>query len=115
MPSDLPDYAKLNDVSAGKGIGRGRLAGKRVLIVGGGQRKLDHIPGVDVDSLPPSNGRAFSIICAREGAMVAVHNRTLESAEATASLARKEKDCPLSVALEGDVTGEDSFQHCLCD
>lgn len=72
------------------------------------------IPGVDEATLPPSNGRAFSIVCGREGAAVAVHNRSIESAEATAALVRAEKDCPKAVAIPGDVTGEFGTKQRIC-
>lgn len=115
MPSDLPDYSKLNATSAGLAPGRGMLKGKKVLVVAGGQRKMDGIPGIDMETLPPSNGRAFSIVCGREGAAVAVHNRSLESAEATAELVRKEKDCPMAVSIAGDVTVEEEVKKIIAE
>jgi NAD(P)-dependent dehydrogenase (short-subunit alcohol dehydrogenase family) len=45
--------------------------------------------------------------------MVAVHNRTLQSAEGTASLVRSEKDCPKAVAIEGDVTIEEKVREII--
>lgn len=105
MPSDLPDYAALNETARGTAPGRGRLLGKRILVVAGGQRDIGHLPGVDPATIPPSNGRAISVLAGREGAAVAVHNRTVQSAEATAALVRAENDCPKAVAIPGDVTG----------
>jgi NAD(P)-dependent dehydrogenase (short-subunit alcohol dehydrogenase family) len=68
----------------GDAPGRGRLAGRRVLVVGGGQQ--DH----GVEDPPIGNGRAMSILFAREGASVAVADLDEASAEATAKLARAE-------------------------
>lgn len=48
----------------GTAPGRGRLAGRRVLVVGGGQQKID-----DTDA-PIGNGRAICELAAREGAVV---------------------------------------------
>lgn len=69
--------------SQGLAEGRARMRGRRVLIVGGGQD--DH----GVSDAPIGNGRAISVLCAREGAAVAIADRKLESAETTAALARK--------------------------
>src|SRR6476646_9332923 len=75
-PAALPDEAR------GEAPGRGRLAGRRILIVGGGQQ--DH----GLEDPPIGNGRATSVLCAREGAAVAVADIDADSAEATAELAR---------------------------
>jgi NAD(P)-dependent dehydrogenase (short-subunit alcohol dehydrogenase family) len=64
--------------SAGTAPGRGRLAGRRILVVGGGQE--DH----GVEDPPIGNGRAICLLSAREGARVAVADRTPASAEETA-------------------------------
>ncbi|KAI9014245.1 short-chain alcohol dehydrogenase like protein [Hyaloraphidium curvatum] len=111
MPSTAPNYSSLNPVSAGRAPGLGRLAGKRVLVVAGGQRKLE---GEDA-SAPPGNGRAMCIVFGREGAAVAVHNRTVEGAEATAELVRMEDACPLAVALGGDVTVEEDVKRVVAE
>jgi NAD(P)-dependent dehydrogenase (short-subunit alcohol dehydrogenase family) len=77
-PAPIPDEAR------GAGPGRGRLAGRRILVVGGGQQ--DH----DVEDPPIGNGRAMSVLFAREGAAVAVADLDETSAEATAKLVRAE-------------------------
>jgi NAD(P)-dependent dehydrogenase (short-subunit alcohol dehydrogenase family) len=69
--------------SRGEVEGRARMRGRRVLIVGGGQD--DH----GVSEAPIGNGRAISVLCAREGAAIAVADRKLERAEATAMRARE--------------------------
>lgn len=87
--------------SEGRAPGRGRLAGRRILIVGGGQQVVD--PETD----PVGNGRAMSILFAREGAHVAIADRHLDAAEATAALIRAEGGQALTIeadiAVEADV------------
>src|SRR5437899_4645114 len=79
-----PEPAPLPDEARGEAPGRGRLAGRRILIVGGGQQ--DH----GLEDPPIGNGRAMSVLFAREGASVAVADIDAESAEATAELVRAE-------------------------
>jgi NAD(P)-dependent dehydrogenase (short-subunit alcohol dehydrogenase family) len=57
--------------------GRGRLEGRRVLVVGAGAQRCD-----DADA-PIGNGRAISILCAREGASVACADRDENAARET--------------------------------
>jgi NAD(P)-dependent dehydrogenase (short-subunit alcohol dehydrogenase family) len=68
----------------GAAPGRGRLEGRRILIVGAGQE--DH----GLDDPPIGNGRAMSILFAREGASVALLDLNEQSAEETAELVRAE-------------------------
>ena len=76
--------------SAGK-----RLQGRRILVVGAGQRRT-------VDETPPvGNGRAMSVLFAREGAAVACADIDLTSAEETAAWARREGG--QAYALQADV------------
>jgi NAD(P)-dependent dehydrogenase (short-subunit alcohol dehydrogenase family) len=84
--------------SSGLAPGRGRLAGRRILIVGGGQRSFD--PATD----PVGNGRAMSILCAREGARVAVADINPESAQQTVRLIAGEGGDAFAIAA--DVTSE---------
>src|SRR4029450_740869 len=60
--------------SRGEAPGRGRLQGRKLLVVGGGQRIFDAATD------PIGNGRAMSILFAREGARVAVADRNATSA-----------------------------------
>jgi NAD(P)-dependent dehydrogenase (short-subunit alcohol dehydrogenase family) len=62
----------------------GRLDGRRVLVLGGGQQ--DH----GVADPPPGNGQAISRLLAREGAAIAVADVDADAAEETARLARAE-------------------------
>ncbi|MBI1213226.1 MAG: SDR family oxidoreductase [Alphaproteobacteria bacterium] len=73
--------------SKGEAPARGRLKGRRILVVGGGQDERD-----DPDP-PMGNGRAMSILFAREGARVAVADRDESSARKTADLIVTDKDC----------------------
>jgi NAD(P)-dependent dehydrogenase (short-subunit alcohol dehydrogenase family) len=61
-----------------------RLAGRRILVVGGGQD--DH----GLEDPPVGNGRAMSVLFGREGAAVAIADIDRDSAEATARLVRDE-------------------------
>jgi NAD(P)-dependent dehydrogenase (short-subunit alcohol dehydrogenase family) len=95
------EAAVLSEEARGATPGRGRLEGRRVLVVGGGQQ--DH----GVQDPPVGNGRAMAVLFAREGASVAVADIDGASAEATAELARAEgAEVALVVAdaaEEGDV------------
>ncbi|MGB3811241.1 MAG: SDR family oxidoreductase [Parvibaculum sp.] len=74
----------LSAESRGEAPGRGRLKGRKILIVGGGQRV------VDAATDPIGNGRAMSVLFAREGASVAVADINKASAEeTTATIARE--------------------------
>jgi NAD(P)-dependent dehydrogenase (short-subunit alcohol dehydrogenase family) len=77
-PAPAPDEAQ------GAAPGRGRLRGRRILVVGGGQQ--DH----GVEDPPVGNGRAMSVLFAREGATLAVTDLDEASASATADLVRAE-------------------------
>jgi NAD(P)-dependent dehydrogenase (short-subunit alcohol dehydrogenase family) len=70
--------------AVGAAPGRGRLAGRRVLVVGAGTR-----PSPEPDP-PIGNGRAISVLAAREGAAVACADRDAAAADATALLVRGE-------------------------
>jgi NAD(P)-dependent dehydrogenase (short-subunit alcohol dehydrogenase family) len=85
--------------SRGEAPGRGRLSGRRILVVGGGQdtRGL-HDP-------PIGNGRAMCVLFAREGAKVVAADRNLESAQETVAQAGSTAFAlSANVAAPGDVT-----------
>jgi NAD(P)-dependent dehydrogenase (short-subunit alcohol dehydrogenase family) len=101
--SPAPDKAEryvrpLTAESEGKAPGRGRLQGRRVLVVGGGQRIFDAATD------PVGNGRAMSLLFAREGAEVAVADVNLSSAEDTAGRIKAEGGRAFAIAA--DVTVE---------
>lgn len=68
----------------GEAPGRGRLDGRRILIVGAGQEEHG------LEDPPIGNGRAMSILFAREGATLALADLSEPNAEATAELVRAE-------------------------
>src|ERR1700732_2292435 len=68
----------------GTAPGRGRLTGRRVLVVGAGTR-----PSPEPDP-PIGNGRAIAVLVAREGASVVWADRDRAAADATAGLAEAE-------------------------
>lgn len=74
----------LSAESKGEAPGRGRLTGRRILVVGGGQRVLD------AETDPVGNGRAMSLLFAREGAEVAVADMNAEAAAETVRQAEAE-------------------------
>src|SRR6187549_1625495 len=84
--------------SSGTAPGRGRLGGRRVLVVGGGQRTFDEATD------PIGNGRAMSLLFAREGAQVAVADVNLASAEDT--VVRIKAEGGRAFAVQADVTLE---------
>jgi NAD(P)-dependent dehydrogenase (short-subunit alcohol dehydrogenase family) len=89
--------------SRGEAPGRGRLKGRRILVVGGGQMDIG-----DADT-PVGNGRAMSILFAREGAAVAVADRNEDSAAATVSLIEKENNTAFAIAA--DVRQEEDIRR----
>ncbi len=70
--------------ATGSAPGRGRLTGRRLLVVGAGTR-----PSPDPDA-PIGNGRAIAVLSAREGASVVCADRDRNAAEVTARLVRAE-------------------------
>jgi NAD(P)-dependent dehydrogenase (short-subunit alcohol dehydrogenase family) len=85
----------------GEAPGRGRLEGRRILIVGAGQE--DH----GLQDPPIGNGRAMSVLFAREGASVALADLNAESAERTAELVRA--DGSEQVVIEADAASEEAM------
>jgi NAD(P)-dependent dehydrogenase (short-subunit alcohol dehydrogenase family) len=84
--------------SKGDVPGRGRLKGRAILVVGGGQMDIG-----EADT-PIGNGRAISVLCAREGAKVAVADRDTASAEATVAMITGQHASAHAIAA--DVTKE---------
>jgi NAD(P)-dependent dehydrogenase (short-subunit alcohol dehydrogenase family) len=86
--------------ATGSAPGRGRLTGRRVLVVGAGTR-----PSPEPDP-PIGNGRAISVLAAREGAAVACADRDAGAAEATAALVRDEGK--IAAVVLADVASPDA-------
>jgi len=72
-----------------------RLDGRRLLVVGAGTRRTDD------PEAPAGNGRAISVLAAREGAAVACADLDAEAAAVTAGLVADEGVS--TVVLQGDV------------
>src|SRR5260370_18148165 len=76
-PKQMDPAASLHAEALGRAKSHGRLMGRRIIVVGAGQRTI-------VDEDPPiGNGRAMSVLFAREGAHVACIDVSKEAAEGT--------------------------------
>ncbi len=76
-PKQIDPSASLHAESLGQAKAHGRLAGRRIIVVGAGQRKI-------IDEEPPiGNGRAMAVLFAREGAQVACIDVNKEAADNT--------------------------------
>lgn len=76
-PLHLDPSASIHLETLGQAKAHGRLAGRRILVVGGGQRTV-------IDEHPPiGNGRAMSVLFAREGATIACLDAVKDAADAT--------------------------------
>jgi NAD(P)-dependent dehydrogenase (short-subunit alcohol dehydrogenase family) len=93
--------------SLGAAPGRDRLAGRRILVVGGGQRVLD--PATD----PIGNGRAMSLLFAREGANVAVADMNLASARETVD--KIKADGGAAFAIEADISQPEDVERMVSE
>jgi NAD(P)-dependent dehydrogenase (short-subunit alcohol dehydrogenase family) len=76
VPPDHVDPSRsMYEPALGKAAGLGRMAGRRILVVGAGQRQVP-------DQDPPiGNGRAISRVLGREGAKVVCLDASKEAAE----------------------------------
>lgn len=83
-PTTLDPSRQLHPETLGQAPGRGRLQGRRVLVVGAGQRRIPE------EDPPIGNGRAISVLCAREGAQLACVDLHAEAAQATVDQIRAE-------------------------
>lgn len=87
--------------------GRGRLAGKRIVVVGAGQMPAP------LDDPPMGNGRAISILAAREGAAVACVDFNRGAAQATVDLIEGEGGS--GVVVEADVTDSEACERLVSE
>jgi NAD(P)-dependent dehydrogenase (short-subunit alcohol dehydrogenase family) len=99
MTAGIEVNRQLHAEALGAAPGRGRMEGRRIIVVGAGQRRT-------VDDEPPvGNGRAISLLCAREGALVACIDISAEAAEATvAQIASEGGKAMAAVADVGDAS-----------
>lgn len=102
MP-DTSEPLALPPESLGEAPGRGRLNGKKILVVGGGQITFD--PKTD----PVGNGRAMCQLFAREGAHVIVADINIESADETLAIITKEGNQGSSIQV--DVLNENEIKN----
>ena len=93
--------------SKGEAPGRGRLAGRHILVVGGGQRVLNAATD------PVGNGRAMALLFAREGAEVAVADMNLALAEET--VARIVEEGGKAHAIEADISNPDDVTAMIAE
>jgi len=100
-PAPLPAEA------LGLAPGRGRLAGRKILVVGAGTR-----PSPEPDA-PIGNGRAISVLCAREGASVACADADEAAARATQALVQKEG--AHGYVIVGDVSDADACERIVAE
>lgn len=95
QPPSSDPYRQLGAPSLGLAPGRGRLQGLRMLVVGAGQRPAPEAPDLI------GNGRAISLLLAREGAALACADRELASAQATVQ--RIDEEGGRASAIQADV------------
>ena len=91
----------LRGEARGLAPGRGRMVGRRVVVVGGGQTDFQ------LEDQPIGNGRALAVLLGREGAQVVVVDRNEASADETVALIRTEGAAAHSVVA--DVSDPDSI------
>ncbi|MET0333825.1 MAG: SDR family oxidoreductase [Rhizobacter sp.] len=83
-PTQLDPSRALHAETLGHVSGRGRLQGRRVLVIGAGQRSIPE------EDPPIGNGRAISVLFAREGASVACVDLKADAVQGTVDQIHKE-------------------------
>jgi len=96
VPNELDPGRQLFPSTLGREPGRGRLQGRRIIVVGAGQRRIPD------DDPPMGNGRAASLLFAREGAEVVCIDASREAAEETVEQVRREGGT--ATAITADVS-----------
>lgn len=91
----------------GRTPGRQRLEGRRILVVGAGSQPCD-----DPDA-PPGNGRAVSVLSAREGALVACADRDERAASQTHEQIVQEHG--RGAVIVADVTREEDCERAVAE
>jgi NAD(P)-dependent dehydrogenase (short-subunit alcohol dehydrogenase family) len=77
-PTEINPLQSMFAETLGRAPGRGRMTGRKVIVVGAGQRPTP--PG---ESVPVGNGRAIAVLAAREGAHVACVDASAEAVQTT--------------------------------
>jgi NAD(P)-dependent dehydrogenase (short-subunit alcohol dehydrogenase family) len=90
MPTTFP----LPPEARGEVEGRGRLAGRRILVVGAGTRPSDEA------AAPVGNGRAIAVLAAREGAALACADADAQAAGETVAWIEREKGRAFAVLAD---------------
>jgi len=80
-PTEIDPRQSMFDETLGRAPGRARLAGRKLVVVGAGQR-----PSPPGETVPVGNGRAISLLAAREGAALACIDASALAAEATVTM-----------------------------
>ena len=93
------------DEATGQAATRARLLGRRILVIGAGAQALDE------PNAPEGNGRAISLLCAREGALVGAVDKHEAAAEETRR--RIEAEGNTSFAFTADVTEEAAVERLI--
>lgn len=83
-PAEVDGSCAMFPETLGRVSGRGRLHGRRVLVVGAGQRTIPE------ENPPVGNGRAISVLFAREGAKIVCADISAEAAQGTADQVKSE-------------------------
>lgn len=83
-PTELDPSRQLHPSSLGQARGCGRLAGRRIIIVGAGQRVIPE------NDPPVGNGRAISQLFAREGASIACIDMAEDAVQETVARVTQE-------------------------
>ena len=83
-PHEVDPSRSMFAESLGRAAGRGRLQGRRILVIGAGQRVIPE------EAPPIGNGRAVSVLFAREGAKVVCVDISEEAAQGTVDQVRHE-------------------------
>lgn len=83
-PTEIDPSRQMFPEALGQVAGRGRLAGRRIIVVGAGQRVIEE------DNPPVGNGRAISLLFAREGASVACIDISSEAVKETCNQVARE-------------------------
>ncbi len=93
--------------TSGTAPARDRLSGRRILVVGAGQQSYG------LQDAPIGNGRAISVLCAREGASVAVADLDADGADETTR--RVVREGARAVTILGDASDEPDVERMLAE
>jgi NAD(P)-dependent dehydrogenase (short-subunit alcohol dehydrogenase family)/uncharacterized protein (DUF1330 family) len=83
-PVAVEEETGLRAEARGLAPGRGRMVGRRIVVVGGGQTDFQ------LEDQPIGNGRALAVLLGKEGAQVVVVDRNEASADETVAQSRAE-------------------------